>query len=79
MSVSSTGVEVTDTASISGAALVFTTAETSDQAVSVSPFFASTCTRYSESGISPVMVVVVPVPVCGQTSGSVQEPDARRE
>ena len=78
MSVSSTGVEVTDTSSTSGAALVFTVSETSDGTLSFSPFFASTCTRYSESGISPVMVVVVPVPSCGQNSESVQEPDARR-
>ena len=47
-------------------AFVRTASEGSDQSLSVSPFFARTCTWYSVFAVSPVMVVVTPVPLCAK-------------
>ena len=47
---------------------VRTASEGSDQSLGVSPLSARTCTWYSVSAVSPVMVVVVAVSVCVQSS-----------
>ena len=45
-------------------AFVRTASEGSDQSLGVSSFFARTCTWYSVSAVSPVIVAVTPAPSC---------------
>ena len=52
----------------SAASSVLTASEGSDQSLGVSPLSAFTCTWYSVFAVSPVMVVVVAVSVCVQST-----------